>query len=286
VSVGLSLIVVVSMVGFYVASAKNEGGGSPWESILDVFVTGGSVEISSPVVLEAGTHVDVSGSIVDVSGSSVDVSGSIVDVSGSSVDVSGSIVDVSGSSVDVSGSSVDVSGSIVDVSGSSVDVSGSVSLESGSEVGVSGEVSLEAGTEVGVSGEVSITGPVTIDGPVTLAPGSTVEALMATKVVELLHGNMVPLTTEGYTVDVDGYKTVHIYFIYSPWTYPDAYSLSMTLLIPDPHGGNPIAWQSESLPGPGVYSYEVTGPELYLHLHGWAGADVTECKLFVYAQSD
>ena len=75
VSVALSLIVVVSMVGFYVASAKNEGGGSPWESILDVFVTGGSVNISSPVVLEAGTHVDVSGSTVDVSGSSVDVSG-------------------------------------------------------------------------------------------------------------------------------------------------------------------------------------------------------------------
>ena len=66
------------------------------------------------------------------------------------------------------------------------------------------------------------------------------------------------------------------YFIYA----------SMTLLIPDPHGGNPIAWQSESLPGPGVYSYEVTGPELYLHLHGWTGANVTECKLFVYAQSD
>ncbi len=208
-SVALSLIVVVSMVGFYVASAKNEGGGSPWESILDVFVTGGSVNISSPVVLEAGTSVDVSG-----------------------------------------------------------------------------EVSLEEGTEVGVSGAVSITGPVTIDGPVTLSPGSTVEALMATEVVEVFYGYFVPMTAEGYTVDVDGYKTVHIYFIYSNSTYPYAYSLSMTLLIPDPHEGNPIAWQSESLPGPGVYSYEVTGPELYLHLHGWTDADVAECKLFVYAQSD
>ena len=109
---------------------------------------------------------------------------------------------------------------------------------------------------------------------------------MAMEVVEVFYGNMVPGTAEGYTVDVDGYKTVHIYFIFSPWTYLDAYSLSMTLLIPDPHDGNPIAWQSESLPGPGVYSYEVTGPELYLHLHGWTGANVTECKLFVYAQSD
>ena len=153
------------------------------------------------------------------------------------------------------------------------------------QVGVSGEVSLEEGTEVGVSGEVSISGPVTIDGPVTLAPGSTVEALMATEVVEVFYGNMEFGDAEGWAVDVDGYKTVHIYFIYSNSTYSSAYSLSMTLLIPDPHGGNPIAWQSESLPGPGVYSYEVTGPELYLHLHGWTDADVAECRLFVYAQS-
>ena len=154
------------------------------------------------------------------------------------------------------------------------------------QVGVSGEVSLEEGTEVGVSGEVSISGPVTIDGPVTLAPGSTVEALMATEVVEVFYGNMEFGDAEGWAVDVDGYKTVHIYFIYSNSTYSSAYSLSMTLLIPDPHSVNPIAWQSESLPGPGVYSFEVTGPELYLHLHGWTGANVTECKLFVYAQSD
>ena len=109
---------------------------------------------------------------------------------------------------------------------------------------------------------------------------------MATEVVEVFYGNMVPMTAEGYTVDVDGYKTVHLYFIYDNISHPNAYSLSMTLLIPDPYEGNPIAWQSESLPGPGVYSYEVTGPELYLHLHGWTGANVTECKLFVYAQSD
>ena len=222
VSLALSLIVVVSMVGFYVASAKTDGGGSPWESILAVFVTGGSVNISSPVVLEAGT---------------------------------------------------------------SVDVSGSVSLEPGSEVGVYGEVSLEEGTEVGVSGEVSISGPVTIDGPVTLSPGSTVEAVMATEVVEVFYGNMEFGDAEGWAVDVDGYKTVHIYWVYSTGTYPDAYSLSMTLSIPDPHGGFDIAWQSESLPGPGVYSYEVTGPQLSLHLHGWTGANVTECRLFVYAQS-
>ena len=222
VSVALSLIVVVSMVGFYVASAKTDGGGSPWESILDVFVTGGSVEVSGPVALEEGTEVDVSGS---------------------------------------------------------------VSLELGSEVVVSGEVSLEAGTEVGVSGEVSISGPVTIDGPVTLAPGSTVEALMATEVVELLHGYMVPMTAEGYTVDVDGYKTVHVYFLYSPHTYPNAYSLSYDFSIPDPYGGYRMTWQSQSIPGPGVYSFEVTGPQLYLHLHGWTGADVTECRFFVYAQS-
>ena len=194
VSLALSLIVVVSMVGFYVASAKTDGGGSPWESILDVFVTGGAVNISSPVVLEAGTHV-------------------------------------------------------------------------------------------GVSGEVSISGPVTIDGPVTLSPGSTVEAVMATDVVEVFYGNMEFGDVEGWAVDVDGYKTVHIYFIYSNSTYSSAYSLSRTFSIPDPHGGFDIAWQSENLPGPGVYSFEVTGPQLSLHLHGWTGANVTECRLFVYAQS-
>ena len=208
VSIAISLIVVTSMAVFYVASAKTDGGGSPWESILDVFVTGGSVEISGPVELEAGSHVDVSG-----------------------------------------------------------------------------EVSLEEGAEVGVTGEVSIAGPVTLDGPVTLAPGSTVEALMATEVVEVFYGNMEYGDAEGWAVDVDGYKTVHIYWVYSPGTYPDAYSLSTTFSIPDPHGGFDIAWQSESLPGPGVYSYEVTGPQLYLHLHGWTGADVTECRLFVYTQS-
>ena len=208
VSIAISLIVVTSMAVFYVASAKTDGGGSPWESILDVFVTGGSVEISGPVELETGTHVDVSGS-----------------------------------------------------------------------------VSLDPGSEVGVTGEVSITGPVTLDGPVTLAPGSTVEAIMATEVVEVFYGNMEYGDAEGWAVDVDGYKTVHIYWVYSPWTYPDAYSLSMTFSIPDPHGGFDIAWQSESLPEPGVYSFEVTGPQLYLHLHGWTGADVTECRLFVYAQS-
>ncbi len=219
----MSLIVVTSMAAFYVASAKTDDGGSPWESILDVFVTGGTVDISSPVVLDPSTHVDVSGS---------------------------------------------------------------VSLDPGSQVDVSGEVSLEEGTEVGVFGEVSITGPVTIDGPVTLSPGSTVETLMATEVVELFYGNMEFGDVEGYTVDVDGYKTVHIYFIYSTGVHPNAYSLSMDFSIPDPHGGYRIAWQSESLPGPGVYSYEVTGPQLFLHMHGWTGADVTECKLFVYTQSD
>jgi len=176
----LSVIVVAGMVGFYVASAKTEGG-SPWESILDVFVTGGSVD---------------------------------------------------------------------------------------------------------VSGEVSISGPVTIDGPVTLSPGSTVEAVMATEVVQVFYGNMVPGTAEGWYVDVDGYKTVHIYFLYSVASHPDAYSLSMDFSIPDPLGGTRMTWQSTPIPGPGVYSLEVTGPQLWLHLHGWAGADVTECKLFVYAQSE
>jgi hypothetical protein len=223
VSVALSLIVVTSMVGFYVASAKTDGGGSPWQSILDVFVTGGSVEVNGTVALEEGTEVDISGS---------------------------------------------------------------VSLEPGSEVGVSGEVSLEAGTEVGVSGEVSISGPVTIDGPVTLAPGSTVETVLATKVVEVFYDSLAPMTGQGWYVDVDGYKTVHVYFLYSVGTYPDAYSLSYDFSIPDPQGGHRLTWQSENLPGPGVYSLGVTGPQLWLWLYGRPGADVTECKLFVYAQSD
>ena len=209
VSLALSLIVVVSMVGFYVASAKTDGGGSPWESILAVFVTGGSVNISSPVVLEAGTHV-----------------------------------------------------------------------------GVSGSVSLEPGSEVGVYGEVSISGPVTIDGPVTLSPGSTVETLMATKVVELFNGTMEYAGAQHWFVDVDGYKTVHIYFIYSESNYQGAYHLSMDFSIPDPYGGNRITWQTQPLPGPGVYSYEVTGPQLFLYLRGWTYDVEAVCKIFVYAQSD
>ena len=250
VSVALCLIVVASMVGLYVASAKSEGG-SPWESILDVFVTGGSVEVSGTVGLEEGTEVDVSGSV----------------------------------SLDY-GSKVGVYGEVALEAGTEVDVSGSVSLDPGSEVEVYGEVSLEAGTEVGVSGEVSISGPVSIDGPVTLAPGSTVEALMATEVTQVFYGNLDPWTGQGWYVDVDGYKTVHVYFLYSIGTYPDAYSLSYDFSIPDPQGGNRLTWQSENLPGPGVYSLEVTGPQLWLWLYGRPGADETECKLFVYAQSE
>ena len=109
---------------------------------------------------------------------------------------------------------------------------------------------------------------------------------MATEVVQVFYGNMEFGDAEGWFVDVDGYKTVHIYFLYSIGAYPDAYSLSYDLSIPDPHGGHRLTWNSQGLPGPGVYSLEVTGPQLWLHLHGWTGADVTECKLFVYAQSD
>jgi hypothetical protein len=79
---------------------------------------------------------------------------------------------------------------------------------------------------------------------------------------------------------------VHVYFLYSIGTYPDAYSLSYDFSIPDPQGGHRLTWQSEVLPGPGVYSLGVTGPQLWLWLYGRPGADVTECKLFVYAQSD
>jgi hypothetical protein len=94
-------------------------------------------------------------------------------------------------------------------------------------------MSLEEGAEVGVSGEVSITGPVTIGGPITLSSGSTVETIMVTEVVELLYDYLDYGDLLSWIVDE--YKTVHIYYIYSTSTYPDAYSLSMDFSIPDPN---------------------------------------------------
>lgn len=230
-TVVLSLALISCFGAFYFALAK-EGGNpnSPWEGILDVFVTGGEVGISGSVELDPATHVDVSGT---------------------------------------------------------------VSLEPGQQVGITGDVSLVPGTEVEVSGavsiapgqEVTISGPVTIDGPVTLAPGAIVETTMKTEVVELFYGRLNPPAVETWFLDVDGYKTVHVYFLYSPHSYPDAYALAWDFSIPNPYGGLRLGWNTEYLPGPGVYTFEVTGPQLYLSLHGWTGADQTDCKVFVYAQS-
>lgn len=128
----MSLIVVTSMAAFYVASAKTDGNpNSPWESVLDVLVTGGSVNISSPVVLETGTHVDVSGSTVDVSGPVSLVPGTQVGISGDVSLVDGALVEVIGE----------------------VEVSGDVGLVWGTTVGVSGSVALEPGTEVTVTSD-------------------------------------------------------------------------------------------------------------------------------------
>jgi hypothetical protein len=202
-TVVLSLALISCFGAFYFALAK-EGGNpnSPWESILDVFVTGGEVGISGPVELEPGTHVDVSGAV-----------------------------------------------------------------------------------SIAPDQEVRIRGPVTIDGPVTLAPGATVETTMATEVVELFYGRLDPPQVEWWFVDVDGYKTVHVYFLYDVISYPDAYALAWDFSIPNPYGGPRLAWNTEYLPGPGIYTFEVTGPQLYLSLHGWQDADQTDCKVFVYAQS-
>jgi len=190
-TVVLSLALISCFGAFYFASAK-EGGNpnSPWESILDVFVTGGEVGISGPVELDPATHVDVSGA---------------------------------------------------------------VSLEPGQQVGITGDVSLVPGTEVEVSGPVSIapdqqvriSGPVTINGPVTLAPGATVETVMATEVVELFYGRLNPAQVEWWFVDVDGYKTIHVYFLYDVISYPDSYALAWDFSIPNPYGGHRLAWNTE-----------------------------------------
>ena len=208
VTILLSLVLFSSCV-FYVASAKNDrDSGSPWESILDVFVKGGEVNISRPITIAPGQ-----------------------------------------------------------------------------EVSVSEPVTVEGQITIAPNQGVRIDGPVTIQGPVTLEPGSTVETIMATEVVELFYGRLNPAQLETWYVDVDGYETVHVYFIYDVVSYPDAYALAWDFSIPNPYGGPRLTWNTEYLPGPGVYTFEVTGPQLYLSLHGWQDADQTDCKVFVYAQS-
>ena len=88
-----------------------------------------------------------------------------------------------------------------------------------------------------------------------------------------------------WEADADGYKTFHIYFLYSGSSSPDAYRLGMDFTTQSPCGVNRIPGQTEYLPGPDVYIFEVRGPMLFLILRGFDDTVQTDCKVFVHAQS-
>lgn len=263
-TVVLSLALISCLGAFYFALAK-EGGNpnSPWESILDVFVTGGEVGIVGPVELDPATHVDVSGTVSLVPGQHVDVSGS---------------------TVDVSGSSVILSDAVTLAPGTQVGITGDVSLEPGTQVGVSGEVSLASGTEVEVYGEVSLAPFTTVgvSGSVSLA--SDTEVVIKHKTYYQNLWTDLVLSPGEYENSLfyylDGYRYVYV------MKSSDDYVITVKWGCPLP--GDRMVTETTSIyqaSAHGIYTIGLKAPYIWVRIENTGTATGGPCSVAFYAVS-